>query len=286
MLRKFECWKCHSKFEADDAQWVECPHCHSDNVEYATWHMPKTAKIGALGCGTLFVLTMTVLPFIGKQEKDPRQNVDEHLVVVSLGGDTIVVDPTIIEPTKLSLASAPSFDGEKYSCIIQIEYAPSGSFKYQIIDSFEEMVVAESSDGSFSGVPVSESSGGSYRVRLVDVSGNALLFQGKVIEAPISGFIKQVKPETKMSVEQLQHLLDIYDNSLLGLGENDFLAPNYKLSFIGLDGVINIPTILAQVIEKLQMGDWESATVTKLGYDDMNRISEISLQVVNNIIDF
>ena len=88
-----------------------------------------------------------------------------------------------------------------------------------------------------------------------------------------------------MTKEELQQLIDKRDPSLNGAGENDYLAPDYKLKFSGLPAdAVNVPQILADVTDKLDWEVWQKVTVTALGYDDMNRISSITLQVV--VTDF
>jgi hypothetical protein len=59
------------------------------------------------------------------------------------------------------------------------------------------------------------------------------------------------------------------------------LAPDYKLKFNGLPSdAVNIPKILSEVFEKIDMEVWKSATVLSLDYDEMNRIKTITLKVV------
>ena len=41
---KFECWSCGNTFNAYETKDVFCPKCHSENVEYARFHMPKYTK--------------------------------------------------------------------------------------------------------------------------------------------------------------------------------------------------------------------------------------------------
>lgn len=286
MVRMFECWECHKNFEADDKEWVECPHCHSDNVEYATWHMPKyTQKTIA---ATVVVGIVVTGAYYGYNKFNSEKEVVDvpEITPIVIGEDTITVTDYEGEQTPiLSIKNGiPEFDGEAYSFEMVVEFPPKGDYKFLLLDAFDDKkVIATSDDGKFEDIPFSENEGGSYRVKLVSADGNVDLCQA----IPVSGFIKQVKVAKKMTVAEIQTLLDNEDPSLLGVGENDYLAPDLKLKYQGLPSdVINIPKTLGEVnADKITMGLW-IVKVVKLEYDEYNRISVITLKVTDNSLDF
>lgn len=280
MKRHYECWECHHTFEADDSEQVVCPKCGSDNVEIASKRINKRVWYAALIIALLIIIGLisywVYLP-TGPTNLGEEQ-MEESMIV---GPDTITeTDYKVEQPPILSMeGETPEFTEEGYKFKMKLQHPPKGEFKFVLLDAFDDKkVIAESPNGQFEKVPFSEAEGGSYRVVLRSSGGKELSSKITVI-----GFIKQSKVTKKMTVAELQNLLNKGDNSLLGVGENDWLSPEVELSFTGMPSdVINIPTTLAQVIEKLQMEDWKKAEIKKLEYDDMNRIKKIYIHVTPN----
>ena len=77
----------------------------------------------------------------------------------------------------------------------------------------------------------------------------------------------------------MQKLLDDEDETLIGNGENPYLAPNYEIEFMGIKDSEELPTNLADVIEKVYMGVWNSVKVEAVEYDNTMHISRITLSV-------
>ena len=85
------------------------------------------------------------------------------------------------------------------------------------------------------------------------------------------------------SEQELQSKINNRDATLMGIGENDYLSPEYTLKLNGLSSdAVNIPSTLGEVFDKLDNEIWESVKVTSLEYDDMNRINKIVLSVKDN----
>ncbi len=83
-----------------------------------------------------------------------------------------------------------------------------------------------------------------------------------------------------MTVAELQARIEKRDETLMGVGENDYLNPGYKLKFVGLPSdAVNVPSTLGEVFDKLDNEIWSSVKVNSLDYDDMNRISMIKLSI-------
>ena len=281
MIKKFECWDCEKHFLADDdIDNVVCPHCGSDNVEYATWHMP--CWFGKVLAGIVFFILFSygLYKLISNSiHSQPQSNVEE-IVKETSDEYGITEDSTSIDvsnqPPILSLTNLVYKDDSGYEFTIKVIFPPQESYKVLLLDAFEDKIIQESDNGIFEAIPYSKNHDG-YRVALVAESD-----ENKFISiTPITGFVKQVKVEKKMTIDMAQELLDKRDNSLLGAGENDYISPTLKLDFIGLSSdAINIPTKLADVIIKLDDELWQSATITKLEYDDKNRICRMTIKVI------
>ena len=276
MTRKFECKNCGKHFEADDSKMVNCPHCQSDNVEIAGFKIsPLVWKVGAA------VLALAILVVIFYPTKGKEKEIVEVEEIVGAGdenaerSDTSEIVPGLDIPPTIEVGKM-SFEGNGYSFKVTAKNAPVSKTYIAILDPFDNAKrIAKSDDGTFKDVPSSDVEGAFYTIALLDAATDSIICS---IEKP--GFIKQTAVATKMTVSELQQKIDSRDNSLLGAGENDYLAPDYKLKFVGLPAdAVNIPTILAEVTDKLDMETWVSAKVTALDYDDKNRISVITLKV-------
>ena len=276
MIRKFECKNCGKQFEADDKKMVSCPHCQSDNVEIASFRIsPLVWKVGA-GVLALAIIVALLFPTSGK-DKDIMQieeitsNGDE----IGERSDSTEIVPGLDIPPTIEVGDM-SFEGNGYSLKVKAYNVPVSKTYIAILNPFDNTKrIAKSDDGTFKNVPSSDVDGAYYTIALVDAATDSIICS---IEKP--GFIEQSPVATKMTISELQQKIDSRDNSLLGAGENDYLAPDYKLKFIGLSSdAVNIPTILAEVTDKLDMETWASAKVTALDYDDKNRVSAITLKV-------
>jgi hypothetical protein len=276
MIRKFECNNCKHQFEADDANQVQCPNCNSDNVEYAHFHIPPAVwKI----CGAaLLILLLAVVAMKIEWNRPASQDIKQLE-----DKDTLeyVRDTTYIKETGLALPPVINvgdltFEDNGYSFDVTVENAPVVKFYYAVLNPYDnKKTVAKSNDGKFKGVPYSTADGGYYDVALFDASTDSLIC---CVEK--TGFIKQKAVTKQMSVEKLQSLINSRDVSLMGVGENDYLSPDYKLNFSGLpNDAINVPTTLGEVFDKLENEIWSSVKVNSVEYDDMNRISVIHLVI-------
>lgn len=264
MTRAFECKNCKTRFEADDKEMVKCPHCQSDNVEIVSFHI--SPKLWVIGGGiVLFVLCIVVGIIICGEEEittSPGPGTEKK---VSVPGE-----PPTIEINELA------FEGKGYTFNIVIQNPPSIKTCFAVINPLNQSVISKSDDGSFKEVPYSSADGGFYTIVMMDASNDTIITS---IDKP--GFIKQASVATKMTITELQAKIDSRDVSFLGLGQNDYLSPDLKLKFKGLPAdAVNVPTILSEVFEKLDMETWNSVKVTSLDYDNMNRIKTITMEVV------
>lgn len=209
------------------------------------------------------------------------KNEDKHTTDSIYGidekNDSIYMAETGLElPPEIEITEL-NFEGEGYSFDLKAKYLKTSNIYFAVLDPYnDKKVIAQSEDGHFKDVPYSKADGSIYTIAVFDAKADTILCR----KDEVTGFIKQKSVSKKMTVAELQAKIDKRDQSLMGVGENDYLAPDYTLTFVGLPkDAPNKPDNLYEVFEKLDMETWVSVTVSSLEYDDMNRISGITLKV-------
>lgn len=273
MLKKFECKECKTRFEADDAHSVVCPHCQSDNVDYAHFHI--SAKVWKIitGCvfGGLIVWGIVSPPRFSCSRPDGSGSDSTDSTI-----DTPTVDTPIYIGFPILNIGEPVEDEGYYTVEVAVENPGVAKIYYAILDPYDNShIIAKDDKGHFTKIPSSKADGGVYDIAVFDAKEDTIICK---IDKP--GFIPIVSPPSdRMSKEDLQDSIDARALSLMGKGENNYLASDYTLKFVGLSkDAVNVPTILAEVFEKLNFS-WTSVKVISLRYDNMNRISEITMKV-------
>ena len=278
MIRKFDCKNCKKQFEADDSNVVKCPYCNNDNVEFAKHRIPKWAKLVGL---VFFVVLLAysvwwLFSAISTGEKTSNEEGPNNYPEVI--DDTLDFDYTNPIPPTVEVTE-PEFDGKNYSVFVEAKHMPKGMKIYYVrMNHFgEHKVLQKSEDGHFTDIPFNTESGNSYDFAIMNARTDTLLCD----PVPVTGFIRQVivNESERMSKEQLQRLIDSADESLMGIGENDYLAPDYILTFHGLSSDEAKPSTFSEIRERIIFGIWSKVEVTSIGYDDKNRIKDISLKV-------
>lgn len=280
MKRKFECWNCKKSFEADDKEWVECPHCHSDNVEYATFKLPQwiawVPLVIVLIVGVCYGICNLMKSNQPKQET--REYGDEVSEQFAQKADSAYLQSGgTIEPS-LSMAAIEYNEGDgTYNCCIQVDYPPERPWKIVIVSKVDKKkVIAESLDGSFEGVPYAEYKEypelkGIYIVRLLDKETNDPLIDDK--EFP--NFEKQFTIKTPWTATVLETKLNGGEN----LTDNDYLADKHKVIVTNKPANDTTPTnTLREVQEMLHMCNI-TAKVISVEYDDMKKICVAKLKI-------
>lgn len=283
MKRKFECWNCHKQFEADDAEWVACPHCKSDNVEYASWHFPLWMKWGTVIVVVVIAAIYAISQIDWKPDHtEPVIDSSDSTAVVKYVADSIYTNETGLKNPPSIVVGELSFEDDGYEFSAEVKNPPQLKYYFVVREAFGEKIIAKSDDGHFSSVPCSEAEGGSYKVQIISQGTDSVW-----ASEDVPGFIKQGKPKHRMTAAELQTKISMRAPSLMGIGESDYLSPDCKLKFTGLSkNATNVPQIIAEVFEKLDNGAWTSAKVSSLEYDDMNRISVVTFKVVEEDLDF
>ena len=267
MIRKFECRNCGHRFEVDDQSQVACPQCNSDNVEFA-----RSGKILWIVGG---ILVVAIFGGLWLWKACDTSNYPGNPDDVN-PNDTLIIIPPKVEVGELT------FEKDGYAFEAVGENIPVKKFYYAVLTYDHSEEIARSKDGHFTGVPACEWDSHTYDIAVFDAAADTIIC---LIDKP--GFIKQKSVEECKNAEWIQGLIDQKDLSLLGAGENDYVAPDCKLIFQGLSSdAVNVPTTLSEVLEKLDMEAWTSVRVTAVDCDDMNRIAKIRLKVVEADSDF
>ena len=288
MEKKFECRSCGKSFSAEEKGHVTCPHCGSDNVDYARIHIPYK-YIGISTCVVLAILLLFKLNISSIFPSKNIEKIDEDTSVVIQNTDTINIEVINQEIEELGITIPPTIKGVdkiernddgKYNVVVKVEHAPEKGYAVVISDIKTNKEIAKSKDGSFNGIPFS-SNDGKYYAQVVTSSGEALSEKTE-----ITGFLEVKDISHKLSVRELQDLINKQDKSLLG-HDNEYLSPVYQIKYAELPpGTESVPDNFGDVFENVKMGAWNSVEVISLDYDDSKHISTIMLRVNPNRPDF
>lgn len=280
MIKKFECKECKQRFEADDSKIVNCPHCHSDNVEYSSFHIPSWVwkSIGGIIIliGLLYCIRNIDWNEFWSKNKSGQSTESSYTTNFQL--DNTYIEETGLElPPEIEISTLNYIENKGYSFNVALKNIEASDIYIAILDPYNDnKVIAKSRDGAFTNIPYSNVDGNIYTLAVFNAKNDTIICK----KEQVPGFVKQEKVSKKLSIDDLQSKINHRDESLIGVGKNDYLSPNYKLTFTGLPkDAINKPQNLYEVFEKLDMETWIYVKVSSLQYDDMNRISEITLIV-------
>lgn len=284
MKRKYECWHCHKTFELEEGSNLECPFCHSDNIDHASrkLHIDKRIYIALLTFVLIIVAFFTYKWYSGNHTDE-----EEMLIVEGSDSVSVEIEKQYLEETGLDIPpklepTIPQVNEDgMYSMTVTVLHAPNTKFVCVLGSKENGKVIAKSEDGAFKDVPAVKNEGGTYELWIEDAVSGKMLVENKM---SVAGFVPIEKVAAEMTVEELQKLIDKRDESLMGVGGSKYLMPNYTLHFVGLPSdAVNIPVDLAEVFEKLDNEVWTKVTVVSLEYDNKH-ISSITIKVkVNNI---
>lgn len=271
MIRKFECKKCHRQFEADDQHQVVCPHCLSDNVEPASSHFSIRIWKFVAAFVVLVLACSAIIPF-------RNCGGGESIIVPPFPEDSDTIDyPEPIPPTVR--VSQPVYNDQGlYSVDVEAKNVNGNiSFYYVMLSHFDKLVLQKNENGHFGNIHYCDEDSHSYDFAIMDSKTDTLL----CVPIEQTGFVRQVTIESskKMTAEQLQKLIDTQDESLNGVGESDYLAPDYQLKFTGLPSDIKTPESWRDLFDLIEFEQIRKATISQLTYDDKNRVKTITLKV-------
>ena len=284
-MQKFECKDCGRNFSSEVKEQVTCPHCGSDNVDYASFHVPYK-KLVIVSLFLLIIIIIVKIDF--KTDRPSGKSIVEettHTEVESISNcdeEELESEDLIQEIKELGIDVRPTIKGVErieldadgnYNVTIKIEHTPKNGYTVIIKDWETGSVVAKSKNGTFKGVPFSRNSG-KYYAQIQDTSTEEPLCD----PTEITGFVEVKNISKKLSVSELQELINKQDPSLLG-HDNEYLSPVYQLMYENLPQDYEAPDNLSDVFEMLNMEVWTSVEVTSLEYDDTKHVSLIKLTV-------
>ena len=277
MVKKFECKSCKKHFEADDQHMVVCPHCHSDNVDIDNPRRisGRTWKIILSICSVLLVGCAVF--YFHKRNQTPKPT-PTTTVCPGGNGSSVGSGYTDQDPTTVRV-SEPMWDNKSmYSVEVTAQIVDDRvKFYYVMLSHFGQKVLQKNEDGHFSNIPFSNEDGHSYDFAIKDSKTDTLL----CVPVEQTGFVKQITidDDKKMTVEQLQKLIDEQNCSLNGVGENAYLAPDYEIEFTNLPKDMKKPDSWSEMFELIGFDICQGFTVTNLSYDEKKRINKVTLKI-------
>lgn len=274
MNRKFECWDCKKTFEADDAKWVECPYCHSDNVEYFHRHIPRKAYYGVL-CALLLAGVGYGLYHIVSSSKENKQVTREECktesdVIAQKIDSAYLAEGGTIEPLVSISEIEYNEDNNTYKCRFQVDYPPEQPWKIVIMSYRGNKVIAESENGEFDALPYSQFDG-FYIVRLLDRETNKPLIDDK--EFP--NFSKQVR----ISKPWTAAILEKHINGSENLTDNIYLADKHEVIILNKPKHDATPTGTLREVQTMLKQCGLHAKVISVEYNDLKQISTAKLKI-------
>lgn len=274
MIKKFECWQCNKTFEADDSNWVECPHCHSDNVEYSTFHLPKKLyKIAGIICVAIIVIAggwlaiMNIDFSLASQEVLNGETKEEKKAKMD---SDYIIDGGKLTPSIILETVEYNAETNTYNCAFRIDYPPEQAWKIVILEFRGDKIIAESDNGIFENLPYSQYDG-FYTIRLADRKTGEPLVDDK--EMP--NFDKQVLIKNPWSKSDLESRL----NSSANLTDADYVADPHTVIIKNKPKNDTTPTGSLREVQDMLKKCTLHATVVNLEYDDMNKISSVTLTI-------
>ena len=299
MNKKFECLKCHHQFESDDQKEVSCPKCGSDNVRPCSKTVgPILFKIGLFFLAAIIGFTCVKMikgsdslatndveevarPSSGQGPvsthmddiETPVQEISPQKEDIEIQREQKKIEAqaakvkNVPQPVTLSYTYPKASQEGTYSFQAKAEHLPSGvsvtEFKLQSIN--DNSTIATSSDGSFTGIPFSPDKG-QYNL-LASLSDGQLITKDR-----IGGFVEVKAVDNRMKAEELTVLLNQM-NKDLGLGRNPKVIRKPVIVVNDTENKNNSQIkIIDDIYGRLELGTWESVTVTSVEYDSHGRI--------------
>ena len=167
----------------------------------------------------------------------------------------------------------PEYDegSQTFSLLLTSDSTGEATVTFQLVDG--DSIIMQSTDGVFSGIaPLDDG----YNVVMTVERDDTTIVRTNHVQ----GFVVPRPPVEKMTMEELQRLINAKDASLKrGINEHLALSPKLTASSSRLN-----PKSLREVIRLIEYEDWKSVVVTSVEYDENNLISSITLHPVGEII--
>lgn len=310
MIKKFECWNCHKTFQTDDNEWVECPHCHSDNVEYYHFRPRQIIPKTILKLISLLVISIAIAIVLYKyidwkkflpepnnteNQTESNENPSEQIPLCVCGcgcresvcgckdGEIegegcgcecgVCVCASGVELPPALGDFAPSFDKESETYTLKVIWVSAPrkqSITYVLTRLFEDVEIQKTSDGEFTNIPPSKDKDAGYGYRLW--IKNSSTGEDICESREIFGFVPQKKVD-KISANDLQKL--ILSGEDLTTGANMHISPSVTVVCPDDPFVQS----LAQAQQALVDGLYSTIVVSTIEYDDLNCVSKVVINL-------
>lgn len=182
---------------------------------------------------------------------EPAKPVVEEIVVS--------FDPVVNNNYKYSFNAHCNLDGKK-------------QLQYELLESGSDKVKATNADGKFTNID--PSANGEYRLR-VRVQEDGRLSEVKVV----TGFDKRPQVALKkLTAAELEAMIN--QQKTTNRDNVKYFAKNIKIEFTNnSDG--RTYSLLADIEAQLIMGIWSSVKVVSLGYNSVNQVNSVKIEIVN-----
>ena len=275
MVRKFECEECKNTFDADDNELVKCPRCHSDNVDYYKYHLPRWLP-WLVVCGVIATILFLIWHFNPSPVPPPKPKQDVAIdrdsaeqKKVQQSDNTYINEGGTIAPS-LSIADKDyNADDATYKCRVAVSYPPQQPYKV-VVRTKDGQLVAESEDGKIDKLPYSKDDG-TYVFSLVDKSTGSLLCE----EREFPDFPKLDVVQNPWNESDLQRVL----NSDELLVDNPNIAIPHKVIVVNKPKGDTSPTNSLRDVQQLLKDCHLTAKVEKVEHDNMKKISVAKIRI-------
>lgn len=179
-------------------------------------------------------------------------------------GDTVIV-----------VYSEPKYDDARQSFYFRVDSVKFTGHADSIVYKLYEgnALIQQNNTGEFTDITPSEC----YELQVEVQIGQELKTSERLL---LKDFVLRVTITEPLSKTTLEKLINEKDASL-SLGENPNLG-DYEIKLVGST---KTATTLQDVIQKLKGREWESVKVEDLSYDDMNRITSITIRPIGEFQD-
>lgn len=282
-LKHFKCANCKHEFYAQETLDLVCPSCKSENIDEAKGNN----KSGVILRSLVFVAAVAVGYFVAPilmGNEEPKQSDTKKVILTSsqTGKDNPLIQPAVIDSIEPAEEAVPknveittSFDkvvnmndSYIYSFDAHCNLDGQEELVYELLDADVDSVIMQTHDGKFQNIKPSET--GMYRFR-VRVEKYGQTSDPKAVTGFVKRPIVKVKP---LSKEELEKLI----NQLAAKDRPD-IHKDVKIDYTSTvkDGVSTLADVMNIC---LAIGDWKSVKVLDVGYNDMNQVVRVELDVV------
>ena len=223
----------------------------SDDAQQVQNTVSNTNKVSSTTSKNKTEQTNTTVAEQSQTTSEPAKPVVEEIVVS--------FDPVVNNNYKYSFNAHCNLDGKK-------------QLQYELLESGSDKVKATNADGKFTNID--PSTNGEYRLR-VRVQDDGRLSEVKIV----TGFDKRPQVALKkLTAAELETMIN--QQKTTSRDNVKYFAKNIKIEFTNnSDG--RTYSLLADLEAQLIMGIWTSVKVVSIGYNSVNQVNSVKIEIVN-----